>query len=403
MIVDGYDLMSLGAAGPSLLADSDWGVTRTTLGIIGTATAVGMPVGSILAGWASDRWGRRLPLAIALVFLSICMTIASFAPSLEIFVAARALTGAGAGALVPMIIATVGDSAPRARTFAYTGIAMTGLAFGGLLSSLVARSVATQFGFEYIFLVGAAAVLLVPLVWAFIPSPRLNTETSHNDSDANRWKALFGPDYRWITVLVWAAMFLNFVVVFGSTTWLPTLLNTAGYEINSSLEFNIAFNVGAILGTVAVTYAARDRRALTGLAVGSFLAGALAMATLSVVPGRGITLIACAFAGLGALGTNAVILAFIADRYPGWIRGTGLGSASAVGRLGAIVAPVFIAFVLSLSASGSATYGFVAIACPAVLGAAIVLALRGYERRRSVSPDTGADTERYVSVVREHS
>src|SRR3972149_3726191 len=45
--VDGYDLFLFGAVGPSLLAYAPWGATAATLGLIGSLTTLGMPLGAI--------------------------------------------------------------------------------------------------------------------------------------------------------------------------------------------------------------------------------------------------------------------------------------------------------------------------------------------------------------------
>ncbi len=71
LLVDGYDLYILGTVGPSLVQYEPWGATAATIGVLASATALGMPFGSLFAGWAADRWGRRLPMVIALAWISV--------------------------------------------------------------------------------------------------------------------------------------------------------------------------------------------------------------------------------------------------------------------------------------------------------------------------------------------
>ncbi|MFC4127809.1 hypothetical protein [Nocardia rhizosphaerae] len=49
LFIDGYDLFVLGAVGPSLLDYSDWDVSSSTLGLLGSVTALGMPLGAFVA------------------------------------------------------------------------------------------------------------------------------------------------------------------------------------------------------------------------------------------------------------------------------------------------------------------------------------------------------------------
>src|SRR5438105_61662 len=84
LLVDGYDLFILGTIGPTLLHDRSWGATPATLGTLGSAMALGMPLGSILAGWSADRWGRRAPVLVAVVWISASMLGAALAPNLVV-------------------------------------------------------------------------------------------------------------------------------------------------------------------------------------------------------------------------------------------------------------------------------------------------------------------------------
>ena len=124
LLVDGYDIFVLGTVGPSLLAYEPWGATPATLGLLGSVTALGMPIGAITAGWAGDLWGRRAPLTISLGWVSIWMLLSAVAPTLGLFAATRLGTGIGIGALVPLVVAFVTDWAPQARRSLFVGIAL---------------------------------------------------------------------------------------------------------------------------------------------------------------------------------------------------------------------------------------------------------------------------------------
>lgn len=115
LFVDGYDLFTLGTVGPSLVHYQPWGATTSAIGLLGSATALGMPLGSMLAGWSADRWGRRTPMIVAVVWISASMLAATFAPGLGFLVAVRFCTGIGIGALAPLVSAYVADHAPPRR------------------------------------------------------------------------------------------------------------------------------------------------------------------------------------------------------------------------------------------------------------------------------------------------
>src|SRR5882762_3747884 len=170
LFIDGYDLFVLGTVGPSLLAYKPWGAGPPTLGLLGSVTAFGMPIGAFVAGRASDTWGRRLPLMATLAWVSLGMIVAGLAPNLTVFGLGRFLTGMGIGALTPLIVAFVADWArPHQRTL-HVGLALSGIAVGGVVVAFVGRAVLPGVHFQWLFLAGAIPLLLIPVCWKAIPA-----------------------------------------------------------------------------------------------------------------------------------------------------------------------------------------------------------------------------------------
>ncbi|MFJ5780177.1 MFS transporter [Streptomyces sp. NPDC093094] len=385
LCIEGYDLFILGAVGPSLLAHPDWDVTKSTLGLLGSLTALGMPLGSIAAGWAGDAFGRRLPMAVSLAWLSVCMLLSAVAGDLSLFAATRFLTGMGIGALIPLVTAYVSEAATPARHSLHVGTATTGLAIGGIITGVVGRTLLPAWDFRTLFLFGVVPLLLVPVVYRMVPAVAQDrqartpltdgpaADAPARDGNAGRLRRLLGPGYRRSTLLFWAATFSGLVIVYGASTWLPALMVDAGYDLGSSLEFSIAFNAGAVVGTVGAALIA-DRGALKTATLTGFGLAAVAMIVLSTPQPRPLLLLASAVAGFGALGTQALVNIFVAHSHPADLRGTALGFSLGVGRVGAIAGPSYLAAVTVLIDSSKA--GFYAFVVPAVLGAVLIGLLR---------------------------
>lgn len=383
LCIEGYDLFILGAVGPSLLGHPDWEVTKSTLGLLGSLTALGMPLGSIAAGWAGDLYGRRLPMVVSLAWLSLCMLLSAVAGDLTLFAATRFVTGMGIGALIPLVTAYVSEAATPARHSLQVGTATTGLAVGGIITGVVGRTLLPEWDFRTLFLFGVVPLLLIPVVWRLVPAvvrdlqaqDPSGAETAPSASgrdrehSANRLGQLLAPQFRRATLLFWAATFSGLVIVYGASTWLPTLMVDSGYDLGSSLEFSIAFNAGAVIGTVGAALIA-DRGLLKVATMVSFLLAAAAMITLSTPQPRPLLLGASAVAGFGALGTQALVNIFVAHAHPARLRGTALGFSLGVGRVGAIIGPSYLAAVTVLISTSEA--GFYAFVVPAVLGAVLI-------------------------------
>lgn len=394
LFIEGYDLFVLGTIGPTLLEYQPWSATPATLGLLGTVTALGMPVGSIAAGRLSDTRGRRLPIMVGLGWVSLGMLLSGLAPNLTVFTISRFLTGIGIGALTPLVIAFVGDWSPVRRRSLHVGVALCGVALGGVVVGFFGRAVLPGWHFQSLFLVGVLPLVLVPLCWKLVPSrlpeAEAASDSTHDieeDEAATPIRALFAPRLRLATVLFCVAMFFGLALVYGASTWLPTLMINEGYDLDTALEFMIAFNAGAVLGTLAAAIIA-DRGHLKVSTVVCFLCAAIAMLVLSTEQARWVILVMSGVAGLGTLGTQNLLNGYVARYYPPRLRGTALGISLGLGRFGAIVGPSYVVAVTALLAVASA--GFYGFVVPAVLGAvaiAFIPTCRAAKQRR-----TGADS-----------
>ncbi|MEV1011663.1 MFS transporter [Streptomyces sp. NPDC049881] len=372
LCIEGYDLFVLGVVGPALLAHPDWDVTTSTLGLLGTLTALGMPLGSIAAGWAGDLIGRRLPLVVSLSWLSLSMLLSALADDLALFAATRFLTGIGLGALIPLVTAYVSDAATPARHSLQVGTATAGIGVGGILTAVAGRTLLPEWDFHTLFLFGVFPLVLVPVVWRMVPAA-VRDRPAHAPPATAGPGELLTPPYRRPTLLFWAVTFAGLVIVYGAGTWLPTLMVDSGYDLGSSLDFSIAFNAGAVAGILAAGLIA-DRGLLKAATTTSFLLAAVAMITLSTPQPRPLLLLASAVAGFGALGTQALVNIFVAVSHPARLRATALGFSLGVGRVGAVVGPAYVGAATALISSSKA--GFLAFAAPALLGAALTALLR---------------------------
>lgn len=372
LFVDGYDLFTLGTVGPSLVNYEPWGATTATIGFLGSATALGMPFGSMLAGWAADRWGRRTPLTVAVAWISLSMLAAALAPEFWFFAAVRVCTGLAIGALAPLVGAFVADGAPAHRRTLHITLAMSSLGVGGIASALLGRLLLPDVHFQWLFLPGVLPIVLVPLIWWLVPAGSPAAGPVEATASRNRVSQLLAPGVRRTTILFWCATFLSLALIYSTSSWLPTVMVSAGYDVGSSLEFFTTFTAGAVIGSLALSLIA-DRGHLRAVVLGTFVLAAVALFVLSTPQPRPLLLVVSALAGLGSLGCQNMLVACMSTFYPPHLRGTGLGFCLGVGRLGAIFGPTYVAVVTGVVDSYRA--GFYAFIALAVLGALIVALL----------------------------
>jgi AAHS family benzoate transporter-like MFS transporter len=405
---DGYDLVVYGTTIPSLL--EEWEIDTAQAGAIGSVTLMGMLVGALLVGTVADRLGRRRALLGSLIWFSLFMGLCAFAPSPEVFGALRFLCGIGLGGLMPTVAALVIEYAPRGRsTFTYA-LMQSGYALGGILAASLAIPLIPAVGWEVMYLIGAAPlVLVVPLAWKFVPESleylvlrgrhaearelanRLDVPVpapaARDAGPSGGLRDLFRGRYGLASVLFWIASFSGLLLVYGLNTWLPQIMREAGYPLGSALSFLLVFNLGSIIGSLIGGRVA-DRIGAKPVILVAFTLAAVSVTSLSLEPPMWLIYVLLAVGGYGSIGTQNLINSYVTSYYPGAVRATGIGWALGVGRLGGILGP-YLGGVILASSLGL-NWNFYLFGVVALVGALLI----GCVPRSPVGPVPGTDGSR---------
>ncbi len=120
-------------------------------GLFYTAAAIASFSVRLVAGKASDRYGRGLFITISLVFYTASMLLLWVANSPSSFLIAAVIEGVGAGTLIPMIAAMMADRAMPTERGKIFGVCMVGFDVGIAIAGPVLGSVAHQVGYRHIF------------------------------------------------------------------------------------------------------------------------------------------------------------------------------------------------------------------------------------------------------------
>src|SRR5438874_5742945 len=99
-----------------------------------TLTLMMRPVGALILGWLGDRFGRRVPLMIDIIFYSVMELLTAFAPNYTVLLIFRALYGIGMGGEWGLGASLAMESLPTASRGLFSGILQQGYAFGYLLA-----------------------------------------------------------------------------------------------------------------------------------------------------------------------------------------------------------------------------------------------------------------------------
>jgi AAHS family 3-hydroxyphenylpropionic acid transporter len=385
-LCEGFDVQAAGLAATGIARELH--CTPADLGLFFSATGVGLLIGSVVGGTIADRHGRKLVLVASISMFGAFSLLTAIMPNLPLLVGARFLTGLGLGGALPNLIAmAVETSAPGVRNRS-VGIAYIGMPIGGSLASVLAFFIPSEAWRELFRVGGLAPLLIVPALMHFLPD---NSSAPTSRSRALRFadsaQQLLGKGRAAQTLLLWLSFFLIVLTLHLMLNWLPFLLTARGLTKDSAMLAQAGFGVGgAVIAMAQAALLDSSRRGASILISIGVLPFILVCAAL--LPAWPASLILTSLLLGGAiLAQQVIVYAAGSVLYADEARGTGLGAAVAVGRVGSLAGPLFSAALLSSGRNASQVLLDVlpiALAC----GACVGLVSR---TRRSKSPTLEAD------------
>src|SRR5690349_18614793 len=375
--LEGFDLVVLGVVLPSLLKEPGWGLTPNTAALVSVVGLVGVMVGALTVGTISDYIGRRQTMLWTVISFSILTLLCAFAPNPWMFGLLRFLAGLGLGGVLPTALALINEYASRGRGGTATTNMMTGYHVGAVLTALAGIFILGSLGWHWMFVVGALpSLVLVPLMWRYLPESAafLRVRAGLQEPSAaraaparkNPVSTLFHHGLGRSTIAFWVTSFMGLLLVYGLNTWLPQIMKSAGYQLGAALALLLVLNAGGVAGLL---FAGRvsDRIGNRRSTIAWFALAALFLALLSIkLPGVGIY-VSVFLAGVFVFSSQVLVYAFVSRVYPASARGTALGTASGVGRAGAIAGPLIGGWLLTLGLAYP--WGFYIFAVVAAIGA----------------------------------
>jgi AAHS family 4-hydroxybenzoate transporter-like MFS transporter len=182
--------------------------------------------------------------------------------------------------------------------------------------------------------------------------------------------------------MLWIMFFMNLLNLWFLNNWLPTIMNDAGIKVETASLITSLFQIGGLVGALALA-GALGRRISFGILAITYLVATIFIFLIGNAGASIPLLVMTVFAsGMGVIGGQTVSNALTADFYPTAIRSTGIGWALGVGRVGSILGPILGGFLLSYG--GSAHRVFWAAAAPALVATFAAAAVSLTNSKREV-------------------
>ena len=225
-----------------------FGVSKKEIVLTTTATLAMRPVGALLFGLLSDRYGRRIPLMANVIYFSVIELACGFAPNFTVFLILRALFGIGMGGEWGVGASLAMEAAPPKLRGILSGILQSGYSIGYLLAAIAARFLLPVWGWRPMFWIGALPALLALYIRTKVPESEAWKQ--HRAASTGEVLRVVAGQWRRFLYLVLLMTFMMFLS-HGTQDLYPDFLQEV-HKISAASRANIAmiYNVGAVVGAI---------------------------------------------------------------------------------------------------------------------------------------------------------
>lgn len=374
-----FDAMDVGLLSFVITAlQKEWHLNSQQMGWIGSINSIGMAVGALLFGLLADKIGRKAVFLITLLLFSVGSGVSAFAPTLAIFLLIRFFIGMGLGGELPVASTLVSESVPAKDRGRIVVLLESFWAVGWILSALIAYFVIPSYGWKTAMILSA-----IPAFYALYLRLRLpDSPRFHTNAEKQPWldkvKMIWTASYARPTIMLWILWFSVVFSYYGMFLWLPTVLTLKGFTLIKSFEYVLLMTLAQLPGYFSAAWLIeRAGRKfvlvvyLLGTALCAYFFGQAT--TLSMLLTFGALL---SFFNLGAWGA---LYAYTPEQYPTAIRGTGAGMAASFGRIGGIIGPLLVGYLVAAKVQISTIFF---IFCISIVIGVLAVAFLGKETKQ---------------------
>jgi MFS transporter, AAHS family, 3-hydroxyphenylpropionic acid transporter len=384
-VFEGIDLQAPGLTVPVL--GLLFKMSAADKGLFLSISTIGLIIGAAIGGRLSDFIGRKWVLLIAVTIFGSLSVLTALSASAQMLLVTRFVTGIGLGGALPNVVALVSESVSFERRSTAVGFLYASLPTGGALASVVVAIASAKEQWPAVYLVGGIAPLVtVPLLAIFLPH---GTPTHHSSAFVpvtSVAAALFGDNRAVRTLALWVGFFFALLTLYLLLGWLPSLMIGRGLTRPQASVVQIAFNVLGALGSV-VTGLLLDRGRRTLIVAVVFAATLLSITYVADMPAEfAFAVLGGGLVGATVSGCQTILYALAPGCYPIQLRGTGIGFAVAIGRMGSAAGPLLAGFLIG---SGHSPGDVLTVLLPILAVSGIAAVIVATTAQRSAESSTG--------------
>lgn len=351
-------------------------------GLLASMSFFGMFIGAGMAGLLADKFGRTVVFRWSIVLWGISSVLCAFAPTVELLMLFRVFLGIGMAMELPVGQSLVCEFIPAKNRGKYVALLEGAWPVGFIAAGVLLHFILPAWGWRGAFLAEAAPCLIVLIVRRIVPeSPRWLAETGQTEkaeqvinqiedkvrailkteklpevkipslkrttvTKRNPFMQLFQGEYKKRTIMVWTLWFFALLGYYGLTTWLGALMEAKGFSMAKTTNYITLISLAGVPGFITAAFLLEKwgRKpvmiaTLLGSAVMAYFYGTASDITIIIIFGLLMQFF--------MFGMWSVLYAYTPELYPTHARATGSGFASSIGRIGALLGPLIVGYLVT--------------------------------------------------------
>ena len=372
--IDGFDAQAIGFIAPAI--KSTWNLGPADLSRLFGMGLFGLMVGAFIFGPLADKFGRKLIIIISVISFGLFSFASAYAQSIESLNMLRFLTGIGLGGAMPNLVTITSEFCPQRKRAFLTTLMFCGFTIGGAAGGILAARMVGVWGWRSVFILGGIAPLVIALIIYFCLPESIRYLVANGKSQEKialnlRWiapgadvsnarfvlaeqklvgfpvKELFAKGLASGTACLWIAFFVNIMVVYFFTLWLPSIVHALGMSLTKASVIASVYLLGGTVGGFSIGWM-MDKFNPYKVLIWSMIMGGCAIFLIGhVMSTLWLSIVCILIAGMGTSGSQVGLNALTAAFYPTVNRSTGVSWGLGIGRCGSVVAAMIGGLLLS--------------------------------------------------------
>ncbi|MBS2970938.1 MFS transporter [Metabacillus sp. KIGAM252] len=346
-----FDAMDVGLLSFIIAALAvEWHLKPDQMAWIGSVNSIGMAAGALIFGLMADRIGRKNVFIITLLLFSVGSGLSALAWALPVFLVLRFIIGMGLGGELPVASTLVSESVKPHERGRIVVLLESFWAGGWLLAALIAFFIIPRFGWQTALVISALPAFYALYLRWNLPDSKAFKAVQEKDQETMLQKVakVWSGKYKKRTAMLWILWFSVVFSYYGMFLWLPSVMTMKGFTLIKSFEYVLIMTLAQLPGYFSAAWLIEKKGRkfvlivyLSGTALSAYFFGNAETPALLLASGMFLS-----FFNLGAWGA---LYAYTPEQYPTSIRGTGSGMAASFGRIGGILGPLLVGYMIKMN------------------------------------------------------